>query len=243
MPVDRLSERENATVNAICPGLQIHGAAKDELGPDIETDLIWGPASEILIGYAADPVVRFRGSTGGVLTALGQFLLNSHRVKFVLHVGASIEAPLRSERKLSFNAAQVLENTGSRYGPAAALVDFEAILSRGEPFALIAKPCDVTAVDNLARHDVRVRQLLRYRLALVCGGASDLTKSEELLAQFGVTEDQLRLVRYRGYGNPGPTRIETEDGRAYEVSYQQTVGGRIEVDDPTTMQDLPRCHW
>ena len=34
-------------------------------------------------------------------------------------------------------------------------------------------------------------------------------------------EDQLRLVRYRGYGNPGPTRIETEDGRAYEVSYQQ----------------------
>ena len=75
VPVDRLSERENALVNTICPGLQIHGAAEDELGPDIETDLIWGPASEILIGYAADPEVRFRGSTGGVLTALGQFLL------------------------------------------------------------------------------------------------------------------------------------------------------------------------
>lgn len=89
VPVDRLSERENAVVNAICPGLHIHGAAEDELVPDIETDLIWGPASEILIGYAADPVVRFRGSTGGVLTALGQFLLNSHRVKFVLHVGTS----------------------------------------------------------------------------------------------------------------------------------------------------------
>ena len=235
MPIDRLSERENALVNAICPGLQIHGAAEDELGADTETDLIWGPASEIFIGYAADPMVRFRGSTGGVLTALGQFLLASGRVNFVLHIGASSESPLRSERKLSFDTAQVLEGAGSRYGPAAALVDFETVLSRGEPFALIAKPCDVTAVDNLARHDVRVRQLLRYRLALVCGGVSDLTKSEELLAELGVAEDQLRLFRYRGYGNPGPTRIETEDGRAYEVSYQQLW------EDESKWMIQPRC--
>ena len=78
-------------------------------------------------------------------------------------------------------------------------------------------------------------ELLRYRLALVCGGASDLTESEELLAQFGVTEDQLRLVRYRGYGNPGPTRIETEDGRAYEVSYQQMW------EDELKWMIQPRC--
>src|SRR5262245_61581769 len=235
VPVDRLSERENILINAICPGLQIHGAADDELWAETETDLIWGPASEILIGFAADPTVRFRGSTGGVLTALGQFLIDSGRVNFVLHVGASRESPLRSERKLSFDAAQVLDGAGSRYGPAATLVDFEAILSRGEPFALIAKPCDVTAVNNLARHDVRVRQLLRYRLALVCGGASDLTKSEELLTQFGVAEDQLRLLRYRGYGNPGPTRIETEDRRAYEVSYQQLW------EDESKWMIQPRC--
>jgi coenzyme F420 hydrogenase subunit beta len=235
VPVDRLSEREDALVNAICPGLQIHGMTEGDLGPNTETDLIWGPASEIFIGYAADPTVRFRGSTGGVLTALGQFLLDSRRVKFVLHVGPSRESPLRSERRLSFDAAQVLEGAGSRYGPAAALVDFEAILSRGEPFALIAKPCDVTAVNNLARHDARVRQLLRYRLALVCGGASDLTKSEELLAELGVDEGQLRLFRYRGYGNPGPTRIETDDGRAYEVSYQQLW------EDESKWMIQPRC--
>jgi coenzyme F420 hydrogenase subunit beta len=113
-------------------------------------------------------------------------------------------------------------------------VDFEAILSRVNLF-LIAKLCDVNAVDNLARHDVRVSRLLRYRLALVCGGASDLTKSEELLAQFGVTEDQLRLIRYRGYGNPGPTRGETEDDRAYEVSYRQLW------EDESKWMIQPRC--
>ena len=142
---------------------------------------------------------------------------------------------MRSERKLSFDAGQVLEGAGSRYGPAATLIDFEAILSRGEPFALIAKPCDVTGVNNLARQDARVRELLRYRLALVCGGASDLSKSEELLAEFGIAEDQLRLFRYRGYGNPGPTRIETEDGVTYELSYQQLW------EDELKWMIQPRC--
>ena len=60
-------------------------------------------------------------------------------------------------------------------------------------------------------------------------------KSEELLARFGIAEDQLRLFRYRGYGNPGPTRIETEDGRAYEVSYQQLW------EDESKWMIQPRC--
>ena len=62
-----------------------------------------------------------------------------------------------------------------------------------------------------------------------------ILKSEELLARFGIAEDQLRLFRYRGYGNPGPTRIETEDGRAYEVSYQQLW------EDESKWMIQPRC--
>jgi coenzyme F420 hydrogenase subunit beta len=46
-------------------------------------DVVWGPAQRLAIGYAADSAVRHRASTGGVLTALGQFLLASGRVKFI----------------------------------------------------------------------------------------------------------------------------------------------------------------
>ena len=53
---------------------------------DAASDLIWGPAEHLAIGYASDPDVRYRGSTGGVLTALGQYLLESGRAKFILHV-------------------------------------------------------------------------------------------------------------------------------------------------------------
>jgi coenzyme F420 hydrogenase subunit beta len=230
-----LSTEEIERINAVCPGVRVDGADPATLPPNVPTDLIWGPIQRVFIGHASDPALRHRCSTGGVLTALGQFLLASGRVKFVLHVAASREAPMRSERRLSFDQASVLEGAGSRYGPAAPLVDFGAVLDRGEPFALIAKPCDISAVRNLARIDPRVDRHLRYMLTLVCGGASDLTKSEDVLARFGVGEEELSLFRYRGYGNPGPTRLETKDGRVFELTYQQLW------EDEAKWMIQPRC--
>src|SRR6202008_604157 len=118
-------------------------------------------AAKLTIGYAREPLVRHRGSSGGVLTALGPFFPASGRVNFLLHAGASKAAARRTERRLSFDAASVLDGAGSRYGPAALLVDFSQILERAEPFALIAKPCDVNAVRSLARVDPRVDRHMR----------------------------------------------------------------------------------
>ncbi|MCX7303714.1 MAG: Coenzyme F420 hydrogenase/dehydrogenase, beta subunit C-terminal domain [Hyphomicrobiales bacterium] len=223
-----------AKINAVCPGTRIAGPPAAAFNAEL-TDIVWGPAERLVLGRAGDPTVRFVGSGGGVLTALGQFLLSSGRVKSVLHVAASRSQPMRNERRLSFDAASVLEGAGSRYGPAATLLDFGDILDRGEPFALIAKPCDITAVRNLALLDPRVDEYMRYALAFVCGGASDLSKSEQVLQRFGLCEDELTLFRYRGHGNPGVNRIETRDRRAFEITYRQLW----EDEDKWMIQ--PRC--
>jgi len=231
-PLDRTTLER---INAVCPGTRLGGRNPASTDNPAMRDTVWGSAGKLTIGYARDPLVRHRGSSGGVLTALGQFLLASGRVKFILHAGASKSAPMRTERRLSFDAASVLDGAGSRYGPAALLVDFSEILERAEPFALIAKPCDVNAVRSLARVDPRVDRHMRYALTLVCGGASDLRKSEEVLERFQVREEELALFRYRGYGNPGPTRLETRDGRAFELTYQQLW------EDESKWMIQPRC--
>jgi coenzyme F420 hydrogenase subunit beta len=216
-----LDEPTLARINAVCPGVRVEGADPSMHDPDAPVDAVWGAVERLAIGHAGDEDVRHRASSGGVLTALGQYLLTSGRVKFVVHVSASKSEPMRSQRRLSFDAASVMDGAGSRYGPAAALVDFTTLLDREEPFALIAKPCDLSAVRNLGSYDPRVDRFMRYALAFVCGGASELTKSEEVLEEFGVAERELSLFRYRGHGHPGPTRLETQDGRAFEMTYQR----------------------
>ena len=208
-------------INAVCPGVSVTGPEMDQLPDDFAGDPVWGPAARIAIGHAGDPEIRFKGATGGVLTALGLHLVETGKVDFVLHVAASVEKPMRSRSHVSFDRSQILQGSGSRYGPAAALTNVCELLDQGRRFAFIGKPCDVSAMRNLAQIDPRVDALVPYMLTLVCGGASEFIKATDLIAQHDIEEDEVTLLRYRGHGNPGPTRIETRDGRAVEVTYNE----------------------
>lgn len=208
-------------INAVCPGLRVEGHDPVKSADGTRWDTIWGPALRIAKGHAADTAIRFQASAGGGLSALAIYLLESRRVDFILHVAASAEMPMRTKRHLSFDRAQVMEAAGSRYGPAAPLVDFAQLLERGRPFAFIGKPCDVAAVRNLARHDRRVDRLVPYLLAFVCGGASEFAKTRDLVQGFGLEEEEVSMLRYRGMGNPGLTRVEAKDGRAFAVTYNE----------------------
>lgn len=201
-----------------CPGARVAGAAPEAGGP-APTDRIWGPYTRVCLGFAADPEVRFRAASGGVLTALAAHLIDAGKVAFVLQVRASSRRPARTETVLSRDAAAVIGAAGSRYGPATPLAEVARALRRGEPFALVGKPCDVGALRLLAAEDRRVARHCKAMLALVCGGASEFRKTRDLLAELQVGEDEVSLLRYRGYGNPGRTRVETRDGRAFEKTY------------------------
>ncbi len=204
-----------ARILAGCPGVRSHPARP----ASADDDALWGSYVEARMAWAGDPDIRYRAASGGALTALGCHALADGIVAFVLHVSADLERPMRSVWKISETAAEVVAGMGSRYGPVAPLAGLETALERGVPFAVIAKPCDLTALHNAARADPRIDELCVLRMAMVCGGQSRLTKSTAVLEEYDVSEHELTLFRYRGYGNPGVLRVELGDGRAFEKTY------------------------
>ena len=213
-PLDTPDDAADAEILAACPGAVAEAPAQGAHHDDV-----WGSYTHMGEAWAGDPDTRFRAATGGVLTALGVHLLRSGQAQFILHCAADPEAPMRSKWVFSETPGQVIARAGSRYGPTNTLAGLEAALARGEPFAIIAKPCDAGAVRARAKSDPRIDTLLVAVLVMVCGGASDLGKSQALLAEYSLNEDDLSVFRYRGYGNPGLTRVETKDGRAFEKTY------------------------
>ena len=214
-PVDGFSAREEQQLVSACPG----AVAEARTGASPHRDVVWGRYRTMARAWAGHPGVRHEGATGGVLTALGLHALRTRRVGFVLHVGADPDQPMRSRWVISESEESVRANTASRYGPTDPLAGLAVALDRGQPFALIAKPCDLTAVHSLSRTERRVDELCVVRLALVCGGQSRLTKSQAVLEEFGVDEEDVALFRYRGHGNPGPTVVETRAGERYSKTY------------------------
>ncbi|MDA4844908.1 Coenzyme F420 hydrogenase/dehydrogenase, beta subunit C-terminal domain [Hoeflea poritis] len=202
-----------------CPGTRAEGLPESVAKQAPHSDTVWGPYHAMALAWAAEPQTRHEGSAGGVLTALGRYLLSSDRVSFILHVKASATEPSFGERTLSFSEAQVLEGAGSRYGPTAPLVDFEDALAHGEPFALIAKPCDLNAVRNLAHHDPRVNALVRYWLSPVCGGYMPTEAMHRFMGEHGIERSNVAALRYRGFGCPGPTTFSMQSGEERSFHY------------------------
>ncbi|WP_261845003.1 Coenzyme F420 hydrogenase/dehydrogenase, beta subunit C-terminal domain [Aliamphritea ceti] len=214
-----LSESDVDRVYATCPSTRAEGLPAPLIDEAPNHDPVWGPYHQLSLGWAGNPEIRHMGATGGVLTALASYLLASKKVAFILHVKASVTEPTFGEATLSFTEADVLEASGSRYGPTAPLIDINAALDRGEPFALIAKSCDLNAVRNLAHLDPRVNQLIRYWLTPVCGGYMPDTSMDRFLNEQEIQRSEVTALRYRGFGCPGPTTVHTADGKHKDVHY------------------------
>ena len=233
-----VGELDQATVDQIydtCPGVRVEGLPEALIEEDTKVDNVWGPWRRIVKAWAADPDIRHQGSTGGVMSALGTYLLKSKQVGFVLHVKASTTNPTFGEPHISFTEADIMEGAGSRYGPTPPLLDIKSVLDRGQPFAFFAKPCDVAGLRNYARHDPRVDKLVKFTVAMVCGGYGAPSTTEGFLDRIGMKMDELTAFRYRGFGCPGPTRAEA--GEKVEEAHYLDYWGEDE-----SMWGLPfRC--
>jgi coenzyme F420 hydrogenase subunit beta len=222
-------------IYAVCPGTRVEGLPEQLIEADTRTDNVWGPWRRMVRAWASAPEVRFEGSTGGVMTALGAYLLATKRVDFILQVKTSSSEPTFGEPTLSFSQADVFEAAGSRYGPAAPLLDIDAALARNQPFAFFAKPCDVAALRNYAGQDERVERLVKYCVVMVCGGYGTPRGTREFFKRVGIDPDSVTGLRYRGRGCPGPTRVDTPNG-SHEYHYIDYWG-----EDETTWTLPFRC--
>lgn len=213
-PIPRSAE---ARIASACPGVII---ASWRAG----AHPYWGPIEECATGHSTDDAVRFAGSSGGMLSALAIFALEQGLVDAVVHVSADPDAPLKNITHVSRTAAQIIQCAGSRYGPSPMLEAIGPLLDSDERYLLIGKPCDVSAMRQLATVDPRVDQRFVFMLSFFCGGMPSLLGTRAIVAELGLDPDALAAFRYRGEGWPGQATAIANDGTRKQMSYARSWG-------------------
>jgi coenzyme F420 hydrogenase subunit beta len=216
-----LSAAEKQILERICPGVLVDQSASPATG---KQDPVWGPILNLYTGHANDAEIRFRASSGGGLSALALYLLESKTIDGVLHVRSASQDPLRNEVVLSRDRAELLEGAGSRYGPSAPLVDLDDQLNPKERYAFIGKPCDAAALRQLCTVRPELRTQFPMILSFMCAGVPSEFGSQEILGCFGVNRQDLVSFRYRGHGWPGTAEAKTNDGKEYAMDYDKAWG-------------------
>jgi coenzyme F420 hydrogenase subunit beta len=217
--IRELDSTEIKLFNSVCPGVYLSHAS--HIDSFVET---WGPVREVTTGYATDDEVRFRGSSGGIISALAIHLLETQQVRGVLHIVSSDKNPFENIAQISCTREDVIHGAGSRYAPAAPLSLLSECLKQEGQFAFIGKPCDVAALKSLGRSRPEIEMKFPFSIAFMCAGTPSLHGTIKVVQAMGFNSAEISKFRYRGNGWPGKARAETQDGRFSEMDYNTSWG-------------------
>lgn len=186
---------------------------------------------EIWEGYACDAEIRYKGSSGGVLSALALYCLEQESMEFVLHSGVSEAEPWTNTPVLSRTRAELLAHAGSRYAPASPCAGLGSIEQSDGPCVFIGKPCDAAAVAMLRRERPELDRRLGLVLTFCCAGTPSTQGTVDVLKRLEVDPASVTSLRYRGEGWPGLFRVLSDGGSrtdtlTYHESWSQLTGYR-----------------
>jgi len=222
---------------SICPGYHVDaGSAEGEHADATEGDHEIGPALEIWEGYAADPEIRYRGSSGGLLSALALYCLEKEGMEFVLHTAADETEPWINKTVQSRNRSEILARTGSRYAPASPCDELHLIEESARPCVFIGKPCDTAAVAMLREKRPALDRNLGLVLTFFCAGTPSTKGTLGLMKSLDVNPQKVASVHYRGDGWPGRFRVTSGNGGGQKSFSYLESWSRLSHDRPF------RCH-
>ncbi len=198
----------------ICPGhrIELNGSATGEAGPVLE---IWQ-------GHASDPEVRYKGSSGGVLSALSLYCLEQGGMGQVLHSAMDPTEPWKNRTVASRSRTEILARSGSRYAPSSPCDGLRTVEESAAPSVFIGKPCDTAAVAMLRRDNPDLDRKLGLVLSFFCAGTPSTDGTLTLAGALGFETQKIREVRYRGEGWPGDFKILAGDGSSASLSYMDS---------------------
>lgn len=206
---------DDSIVKDLCPGIKVHYDGQNG---------IWGNISDVFEGWAADSDIRHKAASGGVVTSLALYLLESKKVDAILQVGVKDGEYLYNGLKISRSRQEIIECAQSRYAPALTLNNIKQILDGSQDtYAFIGKPCDIAGVKNLINIYPQYKDRFRQFISIFCAGMPSYNATEKAWRLSGKEESPISL-KYRGDGWPGFFKAVWQDGTEYKMSYNESWG-------------------
>src|SRR5438105_15732394 len=115
-----------------------------------------------------DTEMRFKGASGGVLTALSAFCIEKMGMHAVLQIAQDPEDPIRNRTQLNRTRAELLAATGCRYSPASVCNGLGLVEAAPAPCVVIGKPTEIAAVRNARQLRPELDKKVGINLSFFC---------------------------------------------------------------------------
>jgi coenzyme F420 hydrogenase subunit beta len=211
-----------------CPGARI--VQRTDFPPQHMSELgdIWGPVIEMWEGWAADPELRYQGSSGGAASALALHCLEDRGMHGVLHTAPRTDVPFLNRTVLSTSRAELIAGAGSRYAPASPCERLDLIENANAACVFVGKPCDVAGTVEAVLQRPGLADRLGLMIAVFCGGTPTTAGTFAAIRAAGMNPEDVTEVRYRGRGWPGLFSVTSRSGVTRRLTYEQSWGAILQ---------------
>jgi coenzyme F420 hydrogenase subunit beta len=196
-----------------CPGREMDfGALSKTHLQAMASDSLLGYYRHLGVAHATSDEIRQRAASGGAVTALLTYLLETNQIRGAIGVTMREDKPWRCQPAILRTPQEVKQAAQSKYS----LLSLDAILrtARNEdgPFAFVGLPCHVHGLRRLQRLG-SYRASFPVVIGLFCGFNLEPTATEHLIRKAGLDPQQVAKLEYRGGPWPGGLVVQGHDGR------------------------------
>lgn len=184
--------------------------------------LIMIKANDVIIAYSTNRDTRHRATSGGVGSAVIQYLFKKNIINSSISFTFNSEE-LRYEPQIIYSQEEY-SISGSIYHEIN-LINFikSNIHAIKSPIALFALPCQVAPIKNTLHKN----GIESFIIELTCSSQQSYEATEYLLKHSNIKKSDVAHIQYRGNGWPGGVRITLKDGREHFFHNNSSVWTKI----------------
>ena len=205
----------------ICSGWHIEKQIQDQ-----KSDPFKGPVLGAFCGYATDPAVRSNSQSGGVVSALLCYQLESGCIDGALVSRMPRDGSLRPFASLTRNSDEVLSAAGSKYCPVHLGTELRRDMKNTESITVVGTSCQIQTIRNAQVHLKERQKNIRLTIGLFCDRILSRLTIDQLCEKAGcapadVTDFHYRSKARRGW--PGEVRIEEKTGQEHFLAAEERI--------------------
>lgn len=172
-----------------------------------------GVVNNSWVGFASDPKIRSVGASGGVLTSVLLYLLETDRIDAAILVKQGARDPEYASWVIAKSAEEILSCSQSVYTPVSVL-DSLMHLEPKKRYAITCLPEQSAALSMVKKLDTKIAEQIKYILGPYTGTSLEHGAIRSLLRSNKIDDkDKITSIKWRAGEWPGYLEIITKSGR------------------------------
>jgi len=212
----------------VCPGdeFDVRTFQNKVFGREYPLTETHGVFEKGVVAYASSPTLREDGTSGGLVTAILEFLLENGQIDGALVITSDEETLWKGRPMIARTKEDLRRAMKSKYAISPTNSGFAEIREVAGRYAIVGLPCQIHGFHKAAELDARIRERVVLSIGLFCHAAIEHEAFRVIWDTLGDRSERVTRFISRVGKHPGTPYVQLDDGSQYPVYFGSKKGYR-----------------